>query len=213
MPGGGDTLRGGRGRRPRGGRWRREDEEAREDEMPEDLVCKFPRCISVGFWRDPWRINGPARMKGRGGKRHGESFLSLSRESILSPDVFLSLSLSSRSRQFHVLSLRFFHSPLSLSSLSHLAILSERSTSVQPPNKRTDRVYSRGRERLWTGKKRRNRASRQRTLLLLLLLLHLLLLSSLVLFSARQRNEVESGRIPRNASMPRRSDVSSRFAP
>jgi len=37
-----------------------EDEEAREDgerqpwtEMPEDLVCKFPRCISVGSWRDP----------------------------------------------------------------------------------------------------------------------------------------------------------------
>lgn len=34
--------------------------------MAEDLVCKFPRCISVGSWRDPWRINGPALMKGRG---------------------------------------------------------------------------------------------------------------------------------------------------
>lgn len=49
---------------------RREEKKARESkgegEMAEDLVCKFPRCISVGSWRDPWRINGPALMKGRG---------------------------------------------------------------------------------------------------------------------------------------------------
>lgn len=45
--------------------------------MPEDLVCKFPRCISVGSWRDPWRINGPARMKGRrrGGGGSGRGFV------------------------------------------------------------------------------------------------------------------------------------------
>lgn len=54
--------------------------------MPEDLVCKFSRCISVGSWRDPWRINGPARMKGRGrpkGGSGGGSALSVSSPSPL----------------------------------------------------------------------------------------------------------------------------------
>lgn len=44
----------------------RGEESKGEEEMAEDLVCKFPRCISVGSWRDPWRINGPALMKGKG---------------------------------------------------------------------------------------------------------------------------------------------------
>lgn len=66
------------------------------EEMPEDLVCKFLRCISVGSWQDPWRINGPARMKGRE-RRRKESFLflSLSRESLSSicGEQYLSFSL------------------------------------------------------------------------------------------------------------------------
>ena len=39
--------------------------------MPQDLVCKFPGCISVGSCQDLWRINGPARMKGRTEKERG----------------------------------------------------------------------------------------------------------------------------------------------
>ena len=35
-----------------------------EKRKEKDLVCKFSWCISVGSWRDLFRINGPARMKG-----------------------------------------------------------------------------------------------------------------------------------------------------
>lgn len=88
------------------------------EEMPEDLVCKFLRCISVGSWQDPWRINGPARMKGRE-RRRRESFLSRKSLSSICGEQCLSLSLffnfSLWSRQFQILrslslSLSFFDS-------------------------------------------------------------------------------------------------------
>lgn len=138
------------------------------EEMPEDLVCKFLWCISVGSWQNPWRINGPARMKGRE-RRRGESFLSreslssICGEQCLSLSFFFNLSLWSRQflifRSFPSFSLFFdllFHLFFSL-FFSHFSISPERSASIQPSNKRTDPVYSRGSERLWIEKKRRNR--------------------------------------------------------
>ena len=118
--------------------------------MPEDLVCKFPRCISVGSCRDPWRINGSARMKGRGraGEEVGEDRCSL----YLIPftfmylSSFLSLSLS--------LSRKRIVDAAGCSRALRPSIRSVR-PNRGPPNKRSFRSRAARLER--TSKKRRDR--------------------------------------------------------
>jgi len=162
--------------------------------MPEDLVCKFFRCISVGFWRDPWRINGPARMKGRGGRR-GES-LPLSRlyPPFAASDVSFFHSVAPIPTPSVFLLISFFLSLFLF--LSCFSILPE-SASVQPPNKRTDRVYSRGSERLSAEKKRRNRRLGSVALVLFFF--------SRALFFNEILGAMETC-IPRNASTSRRRE-------
>lgn len=119
------------------------------EEMPEDLVCKFLRCISVRSWQDPWRINGPARMKGRE-RRRRESFLSRKSLSSICGEQCLSLSLFLF--QFFVLVAPIPDPSLSFSFSLILRFLS---ASIQPSNKRIDPIYSRGSERLWIKKKKK----------------------------------------------------------
>lgn len=130
--------------------------------MPEDLVCKFTRCISVGSWQDPWRINGPARMKGRE-RRRGESFLPLESLSFICGEqclfsLFQSFALVAPTPDPSVFPfvLSLFLSTFSFTSFSLIPRFLPRSASVQPSNKRTDRVYSR--EPLDRKKKRKNRS-------------------------------------------------------
>ena len=128
-----------------GGRRRRR---RRREKMPEDLVCKFPRCISVGSCRDPWRINGPARMKGRGraGEEVGEDRCSL----YLIPFTFMYLS------SFLSLSLsrKRIVDAAGCSRALRPSIRSVR-PNRGPPNKRSFRSRAARLER--TSKKRRDR--------------------------------------------------------
>lgn len=96
----------------------REDDEATVEEMPEDLVCKFPRCISVGSWRDPWRINGPARMKGRGGSAENPFSLFLYRAFTASESSLFLFRFGRANSKFFSLSFRFLHLLLLLFFLS-----------------------------------------------------------------------------------------------
>lgn len=114
----------------------------------------YANFLGASPW-DRWRINGPARMKGT--EEEGvENPFSFSRvyPPFAPKDVSHSFSLSLLLGQFQVL--RSFFS-FSHPSFSHLSIFLERLRSSQirePPNKRADRVYSRGSERLWAPRKR-----------------------------------------------------------